>query len=63
MQRSSREFRTACELVRNGVIGKIERVECSFGGPPKPCDLPEEAMEPAVTAIHAAFELDRPDKP
>ncbi len=25
--------------------------------------VPEEAMEPAVTAIHAAFELDRPDKP
>ena len=31
MQRSSREFRVACELVRNGVIGKIERVDCSFG--------------------------------
>ena len=23
MQRSSREFRIACELVRNGVIGKL----------------------------------------
>ena len=47
-QRSSKEFRIACELVRNGVIGKIERVVCSFGGPPKPCDLPEEPMEPGL---------------
>jgi predicted dehydrogenase len=48
MQRSSMEFRIASELVINGVIGKIERVECSFGGPPKPCDLPEEKMEPGL---------------
>jgi predicted dehydrogenase len=48
MQRSMSEFRVACELVRNGVIGKIERVECSFGPPPVPCDLPEEAMEPGL---------------
>src|SRR6185503_16233106 len=27
MQRSSKEFRVACELVRNGVIGKISKVE------------------------------------
>jgi len=45
MQRSMKEFRIACELVRNGAIGKIREVECGFGGPPKPCDLPEEAME------------------
>jgi len=45
MQRSMKEFRIACELVRNGCIGKIDHVECSFGGPPKPCDLGEEAME------------------
>lgn len=48
MQRSSREFRVACELVRNGVIGKIERCEVNFGGPGVPCDLPEEAMEPGL---------------
>ena len=48
MQRSSSEFRVACELVRNGVIGKIESVECSFGDPGIPCDLPEEAMEPGL---------------
>jgi len=48
MQRSSQEFRVACELVRNGAIGKIDRVECSFGPPGKPCDLPEEPMEPGL---------------
>ncbi|MEM7143497.1 MAG: Gfo/Idh/MocA family oxidoreductase [Verrucomicrobiota bacterium] len=48
MQRSSKEFRVACELVRNGVIGEIERVVCSFGGPGIPCDLPEEEMEPGL---------------
>jgi len=48
MQRSSKEFRVACELVRNGVIGKIERVECSFGDPGMPYDLKEEDMEPGL---------------
>jgi predicted dehydrogenase len=48
MQRSMKEFRVACELVQNGVIGDIERVECSFGDPGIPYDLPEEAMEPGL---------------
>jgi predicted dehydrogenase len=48
MQRSSNEFRIACELVRNGAIGKVQNVECSFGPPPIPCDLPEETMEPGL---------------
>jgi predicted dehydrogenase len=48
MQRSSKEFRIACELVRNGAIGKVQRVECSFGDPGVPCDLPEEEMEPGL---------------
>lgn len=48
MQRSSREFRIACELVRNGAIGKISHVECSFGPPGIPCDLAEEPMEPGL---------------
>jgi predicted dehydrogenase len=48
MQRSSSEFRVACELVRNGVIGEVEKVECSFGDPVRPCDLPEEAAEPGL---------------
>lgn len=48
MQRSSREFRVACELAQNGMIGKIESIECSFGDPGRPCNLAEEAMEPGL---------------
>jgi len=48
MQRSSSEFRVACELVRNGAIGKVQFVECQFGPPPVPCDLPQESVEPGL---------------
>jgi predicted dehydrogenase len=48
MQRSMREFRVAAELVRNGAVGKVTRVETSFGVPGVPCDLPEETMEPGL---------------
>lgn len=48
MQRSSKEFRVACELVQNGVIGKIKTVEVGIGGPGVPCDLPGEAEEPGL---------------
>ena len=48
MQRSMREFRVACELVRNGLLGKIDHVDVGVGGPPVPCDLPEEAAEPGL---------------
>ncbi|MBI2946166.1 MAG: Gfo/Idh/MocA family oxidoreductase [Verrucomicrobia bacterium] len=48
MQRSSKEFRTACELVRNGRIGKITAVQVGVGGPPKWCDLPGETEEPGL---------------
>jgi predicted dehydrogenase len=48
MQRSMREFRVAAEIVRNGGIGKISRVETLFGVPGVPCDLPEEAAEPGL---------------
>lgn len=48
MQRSMKEFRVACELVRNGVIGRLAKVDCSFGGPALPCDLPGEEMEPGL---------------
>lgn len=48
MQRSSREFRVACELVRNGVIGKIQRIEVAVGGPGIPCNLPAEPDEPGL---------------
>ena len=43
MQRSDDKFRHACELVRNGYIGKVHKVIANIGGPPKACDLP--AME------------------
>lgn len=48
MQRSSKEFRVACELVRNGVIGEIERVSVNFGDPGIPYDLEAEEMEPGL---------------
>jgi len=48
MQRSSKEFRIGCELVRNGVIGKIKTVEVGVGGPGVPCDLPAEPDEPGL---------------
>lgn len=47
-QRSSSNFRYACELVRNGRIGKVQRVEVGIGGPSRWCDLPEEEMEPGL---------------
>ena len=41
-QRSSSNFRFACELVRSGTIGKVERVTASVGGPSGECYLPGE---------------------
>ena len=48
MQRSMGEFRVACELALNGVLGKISHVHVNFSGPARPNDLPEEAMEPGL---------------
>lgn len=47
-QRSDREFRVACEAVRNGRIGKVKQVYVQVGGPSKWCDLGEEPMEPGL---------------
>ncbi len=47
-QRASGNFRYACELVRNGRIGKIKQVFVGVGGPPVPCNLPGEQMEPGL---------------
>ena len=41
----------ACELVRNGVIGKVERVECSFGDR-------RQAVRPARGADGAGLDWD-----
>ena len=47
-QRASSNFRYACELVQNGRIGKIKQVMVGVGGPPRPCNLPGEEMEPGL---------------
>jgi len=47
-QRSSKEFRVAAELVRNGVIGDLKTITVSFGGPAKKYDKPAEEMEPGL---------------
>lgn len=48
MQRSMPGFRDACELVRNGIIGKITGVDAMVGGPSIPCNLPGETPEPGL---------------
>jgi len=48
MQRSSREFRLAAELVRNGAIGKVKRTAVNIGDAGVACDLPTEKMEPGL---------------
>jgi predicted dehydrogenase len=47
-QRSENTFRTACELVQSGRIGKLKTVYVKIGSTSKPCDLPEEDMEPGL---------------
>jgi predicted dehydrogenase len=42
------QFREAVEFIRSGRLGKIQRVTIGVGGPSKPCDLPEEEMEPGL---------------
>ncbi|MDR2138554.1 MAG: Gfo/Idh/MocA family oxidoreductase [Tannerella sp.] len=44
MQRSWRNFRHACELVRNGYIGEIREVKVAVGPPPVKYDLPEQPL-------------------
>ena len=41
-------FRTACEYVRSGRIGDIISVNVGVGESSRPCDLPEEPMEPGL---------------
>jgi predicted dehydrogenase len=43
-QRSSREFRFACELVRNGYIGQLQTIHANVGGPSQDRYLPAEPV-------------------
>ncbi len=45
-QRSSKEFRTACELVRNGRIGKIQRVLVGINRPNHPGEPVSDSEPP-----------------
>ncbi|QDU38913.1 Inositol 2-dehydrogenase [Maioricimonas rarisocia] len=47
-QRSSKEFWTACTLVRNGVIGKVETVLAGINKPNHPGELGPDTEPPAV---------------
>jgi predicted dehydrogenase len=42
------KFRTACEYVRSGRLGRILSVHAGLGGPSRPCDLPEQPIEPGL---------------
>jgi len=47
-QRSSREFRIACQLVRDGALGKIGRIYTIFSQPSADVDLPAEPTPPTL---------------
>ncbi len=47
-QRSSKEFRVACELVRNGILGRVSAIGVSFGDPAAPYSEPTEPVEPGL---------------
>jgi predicted dehydrogenase len=47
-QRSSKEFRVAAELVRNGVLGRVSAINVSFGDPARPYDKPAAELEPGL---------------
>ena len=48
MQRSTEDFRKACELVRNGYIGKIEKVLVTVGDPAMSYNLSAEPLPKEV---------------
>ena len=45
-QRSDRNFRFACELVRNGYIGQLKHITVNVGGGPSDCNLPAQGSPP-----------------
>lgn len=48
MQRSQKNFRHACELVRNGYIGEVKEVLVSVGKAAIACDLAEQPVPPEL---------------
>jgi predicted dehydrogenase len=48
MQRSSKNFRHACELVRNGYLGKIKEILVMVGDKGIPCNLPAAPLRPGL---------------
>jgi len=42
------QFREAVEIIRSGRLGTVKTVHVGVGGPPVPCDLPGEEMEPGL---------------
>ena len=49
MQRSWDGFRQACELVRNGYLGEIQKVVVNVGDPALVCDLPDQAIPTSLS--------------
>jgi predicted dehydrogenase len=47
-QRSDTKFRTACEYVRSGRLGKIESVVVNVGGSPQTTAVPDEPVPPGL---------------
>lgn len=47
-QRSDKNFRTACEYVRSGRLGKIESVMVNVGGSPQRDAVPDEPIPPGL---------------
>jgi len=47
-QRSTANFRFACEMVRSGRVGKLHTVHVNVGGPSVPCHLPAQPVREGV---------------
>jgi len=47
-QRSAKNFQRACELVRNGYLGELRRIEVNVGDPARAYDLPAETIPDGV---------------
>jgi predicted dehydrogenase len=47
-QRSDWEFQVAVNMIRKGAIGKLKQIIVDVGSSSRPCDLPEEEMQPGL---------------